>query len=103
MPFLRAGTLFLSQGKIADKYANNRHHIETNANCTIVRVIGLGRAFKMDLEDVFVVAEVIYHIRQSISTKISFRIQKERERMSLLLIDTRPALAALEPIPEHWH
>lgn len=103
MPFLRAGTLLFSQGKTADRFANNRHHIETNANCTIVRVIGLGRAFNIDLDDVFVVAEVVYHMRQSASTTVSFRIEKDRERMNLLLIDMRPALAALELIREHWH
>jgi hypothetical protein len=42
------------------------HHVETNANCISVRVIGLGKAFRIDLDEVFVRADDRYHIRQSI-------------------------------------
>jgi len=44
---------------------NIRHHIETDANCTIVRVAGLGSAFRIDFDDVFVRAEVRYQTMQS--------------------------------------
>ena len=35
----------------------------------IVRVAGFGKAFSIDLEEVFVRAEVIYHAMQSACTK----------------------------------
>jgi hypothetical protein len=47
------------------------HHIDTNANCTAVRVTGFGRAFRMDFEDVFVTAEVKYQMRQRVCYKVS--------------------------------
>lgn len=58
-------------GNNVERYASVRHHIETKANWTIVRVIGFGRAFRMDLDDVFVRAEVMYQTRQSIYGEIS--------------------------------
>lgn len=64
MPCLRTGTLCCNHGITVDRYTNTRHQIETNANWTIVSVIGIGKAFRMDLEDVFVRAEVKYHTRQ---------------------------------------
>lgn len=64
MPFLRAGILLLRDGITAERYTNTRHHIETKANCTIVRVIGFGRAFRIDFDEVFVTAEVRYQTRQ---------------------------------------
>ena len=42
-----------------------RHHIETDANCTIVNVTGFGKAVRIDFEDVLVSADVIYHAMQS--------------------------------------
>lgn len=47
------------------------HHIDTNANCTTVRVTGFGRAFRMDFEDVLVTAEVKYQMRQRVCYKVS--------------------------------
>ena len=61
---MRAGILFLSHGNIFERYDSSKHHIDTNANCTIVRVIGFGSAFRMDFDDVFVSAEVMYQMRQ---------------------------------------
>ena len=63
MPFFSAGIL-LSDGTTVERYANTKHHIDTKANCTAVRVIGFGRALRMDFDDVFVTAEVMYQIRQ---------------------------------------
>lgn len=42
------------------------HHVETKANCMRVRVIGLGKAFRMDLDEVFVSADDMYHMRHRI-------------------------------------
>lgn len=71
MPFLSAGILLLNKGNTVDRYTSKRQDNGTNANCTIVRVTGFGRAFKMDFEDVFVTAEVMYQMRQRICYKIS--------------------------------
>ena len=48
------------------KYAKNIHQVETKANWISVRVIGFGKALRIDLEEVLVNAEVKYHIRQRI-------------------------------------
>lgn len=64
MPFFSAGIFLLSDGTAVERYANTKHHIDTKANCTAVRVIGFGRALRMDFDDVFVTAEVMYQIRQ---------------------------------------
>jgi hypothetical protein len=64
MPFRRAGIAFFRDGKIVEQYTIKRHHIETNANCIRVRVIGFGSAVRIDFEEVLVTAEVIYQIRQ---------------------------------------
>ena len=42
-----------------------RHHTETEANCTIVKVTGFGNAVNMDFDEVLVRADVIYHAIQS--------------------------------------
>lgn len=62
---MRAGTARLRAGNSVERYDSSRHHIDTKANWTIVRVMGFGRAFKIDLDEVFVSAEVMYQIRQS--------------------------------------
>ena len=48
-----------------------RHQVKTDANCTMVRVAGFGKAFNMDLEEVFVNAEVIYQAMQSACPRVS--------------------------------
>lgn len=65
MPFFKAGMAVCRRGKRRARDAKNRHHPETKANCIIVRVIGLGKALSMDLEEVLVKAELRYQIRQS--------------------------------------
>lgn len=42
------------------------HHVETKANCISVRVIGFGKAFRIDFDEVFVRAEDMYQMRHSI-------------------------------------
>ena len=64
-PFLRAGTLRLSDGNTEAAVASTRHQNETDANCMIVSVAGLSNAFSMDFEDVLVRADVIYHVIHS--------------------------------------
>lgn len=44
---------------------------DTNANWTMVRVAGLSKAVRIDLEDVFVNAEDQYHITHNIYTQAS--------------------------------
>jgi hypothetical protein len=51
-----------------DKNANTRHHPDTNANCRRATVIGHGKAFRMDLVEVFESADERYlHLRTSAS------------------------------------
>ncbi len=70
-PFFNAGIDRLSDGKIVARLARTRHQKKTEANWMIVRVAGLGKAFKIDLEDVFVSAEVMYQAIQSAYNAIS--------------------------------
>jgi hypothetical protein len=65
-PFLRAGTAFRIEGNIEARYAEIKHHIETEANCMRVSVTGFGKAFMIDFEDVLVAADVLYQRTQSI-------------------------------------
>lgn len=37
-----------------------KHHIDTDANWTMVNVTGCGKAFSIDFDEVFVRAEVMY-------------------------------------------
>lgn len=64
MPFFRAGIVFLSPGNNMASHAKSKHHKDTKANWTSVRVIGLSKAFRIDLEDVLVRADVRYHMTQ---------------------------------------
>ena len=75
IPSLRAGMVRFRMGKTDARCASTRHHIETKPNCTIVRVIGFGRASKIDLDEVLVSAEVMYQIRQRLCEQgmISYR------------------------------
>ena len=47
-------------------YAKNKHHNETKANWTSVRVTGFGKALRIDFEDVFVSAELRYQTKHSV-------------------------------------
>lgn len=61
---LRTVNLVLRTGKMVASQARNMHSDETNANWMMVRVAGLSKAFKMDFDDVLVMAEDAYHITQ---------------------------------------
>ena len=63
-PFFNAGMAFLSGGNTAANQVRTRHHSDTDANCAMVRVTGWGKALRMDFEEVFVSAEVMYHVIQ---------------------------------------
>lgn len=63
-PFFRAGIARRREGNRDARDARMEHHIDTKANWMIVRVIGFGRVFRMDLEEVLVRAEVIYQMTQ---------------------------------------
>ena len=64
MPYLRAGTVFRMAANRCARFAKSRHHSDTNANWTTVRVIGFGNALRIDLDEVFVRAELRYHVWQ---------------------------------------
>jgi hypothetical protein len=64
MPLRRAGIAVFNPGKSDEQYVRSRHQNDTKANCMTVRVTGLGSAVRMDLEDVLVTADVMYHITQ---------------------------------------
>lgn len=71
MPFFSAGIDCLSPGKTDAAYARMRHHTETDANCTIVKVTGFGKAVNIDFEEVLVSADVMYHATESAYMHIS--------------------------------
>lgn len=64
IPFLSAGMAVFKRGKTEANCAKTRHHRETHANCTMVKVTGFGKALRMDFEDVFVSADVMYQTIQ---------------------------------------
>lgn len=53
-------------GKMVASHAMKIHNEETKANWTSVKVAGLSKAIKMDLEEVFVRADEVYHNRHRI-------------------------------------
>ena len=59
MMFLRTGKMLASQARII-------HRDETKANWTSVRVAGISKALRIDLDDVLVRAEDVYHSKHSI-------------------------------------
>ena len=66
MGCLRAGMAVRTRGKVDASQEHRMQYEDTKANWTSVRVAGLSKAVKMDLDDVFVNAEDQYHIKQSI-------------------------------------
>ena len=60
MPYFSAGTATFRGRYIDANQAANMHHDETNANCANERVTGFGRVFRIALEDVFDMIEVVY-------------------------------------------
>lgn len=71
IPFLRTGTLFLSQGLCLASHARKMHQKETSRNWMMVKVTGLGRDVKMAFEEVLVMMEVAYQKPQR-AYRISF-------------------------------
>lgn len=65
IPYFRNGIVCFMRGYRLAKAANIMHHPETNANWTVVRVIGFGSAVRMVFEDMFVKMEVMYQTPQS--------------------------------------
>jgi len=65
-PCFSAGIALLNGGIMLASHVSIKHQSETEANCAIVRVTGLGKALRIDFEEVFVRAEVMYHIMQRV-------------------------------------
>ncbi|KAI5296850.1 hypothetical protein KEM56_005289, partial [Ascosphaera pollenicola] len=65
IPFFSAGTLCRTIGNRCARYANSKHQNDTNANCISVSVMGRSSALRIDLDEVFVSADVMYHTTHS--------------------------------------
>lgn len=59
--YFRAVILVRRTGKMTASLAMVIQSDETKANWTRVKVAGLGKAFRMDLDEVLVRAEEVYH------------------------------------------
>jgi len=68
---LRAGIAVRIRGKVDASHENSIQYEETNANWTSVKVAGLSKAVRIDLDEVLVKAEDQYHIIQSACQNIS--------------------------------
>jgi hypothetical protein len=66
IPYLRKGIVCFMRGNLRAAAASTRHHPETKANCTVVRVTGWGSAVRMALEDMLVKMDVMYQTAHSI-------------------------------------
>jgi len=66
MPWRRAATFCLRAGNTVDNQEKKRQRVETNANCMIVRVAGLGNALSIAFEEVLVRALEAYQTIQRI-------------------------------------
>lgn len=66
MGYLSAVIWVRNTGKTIASHAITMHSDETKANCTRVSVAGLSKAIRIDLEDVLVRAEEVYHMRHRI-------------------------------------
>lgn len=62
----RAVTFSRRMGNTVASQAEKMQREETKANCTRVRVAGMLKALRMDLDEVFVRAEDVYHSKQRI-------------------------------------
>ena len=63
---MRAGTAVRSFGKIDASQDSKMQYEDTKANCISVRVAGLSKAVRIDLDEVLVRADDQYHITQSV-------------------------------------
>ena len=68
IPCLNEGMLAFNIGSNVDSHEKNTQKEETNANCMRVSVAGLGRALRIDFEEVFVKALEKYQMMQRICT-----------------------------------
>jgi hypothetical protein len=66
IPYFRKGIVCFMRGNLRAAAASTRHHPDTKANCTVVRVTGCGSAVRMAFEDMLVKMEVMYQTAQSI-------------------------------------
>jgi hypothetical protein len=62
IPFFKAGIALRRHGNKCARYAKNTHQKDTKANWTSVKVIGFGNMLRIDLEEVFVRAELMYQM-----------------------------------------
>lgn len=69
MGCFNAVTLVRRTGKALASQARNMQRDETNANWIRVSVAGLSNALRMDLDEVLVSADEVYHNRQRICQK----------------------------------
>lgn len=60
MGYLSAGIAVLILGKVDARAEDNMQYEETKANCTMVRVAGLSKLMRIDLEEVFVRTDEVY-------------------------------------------
>ena len=79
MPCLRAGMAVAKGGYMWASQAKSTHQEDTKANWIRVRVIGLGKALRMDFEEVFVRAELMYQTRQSIYSSTSDTVKDDMD------------------------
>ena len=74
---------------------NARHQKKTEANCIIVSVAGFGKALRIDLEEVFVSAEVIYHTMQNAcSESVTVFLRMSRSLLLTISLYETGALSA---------
>jgi hypothetical protein len=66
IPYFKNGIVCFKRGNLRAAAASTRHHPETKANCTVVRVTGCGSAVRMAFDDMLVKMEVMYQTPQSI-------------------------------------
>lgn len=65
-PFFRAGIALRKGGNTEANQARIKHHVETEANWAMVSVTGRLNALRIDFDEVFVRAEVMYQMIQSV-------------------------------------
>lgn len=65
IPYFKKGIVCFKRGNFLASMPSIRHQPDTNANCTVVRVMGLGSAVRMALEDMFVKMDVMYQAPHS--------------------------------------
>lgn len=69
MGCFRAGIEVRIRGNLDASHENSKQYTATKANCSIVRVAGLSKAVRIDLDEVFVRAEDQYQVTHSPYTR----------------------------------